>query len=72
MNTNMTGFRWSLLHPCSLDESRLSIGRVRLMDHLVHTLFIAGNAFQYLKSGSNKSGADLECKLISESIPENT
>ena len=32
MNTNMTGFRWfqKSLRPCSLDESRLSIGRVNL------------------------------------------
>ena len=30
MNTNMTGFRWlsKSLHPCALDESSLSIGRV--------------------------------------------
>ena len=30
MNTNMTGFRWfSSLHPCALDKSSLSIGRVK-------------------------------------------
>ena len=30
MNINMTGFRWfsKSLHPCALDESSLSIGRV--------------------------------------------
>ena len=32
MNTNMTGFRWfsRCLHPCALEESSLSIGRVNL------------------------------------------
>ena len=32
MNTNMTGFIWlqKYLHPCALDESSLSIGRVKL------------------------------------------
>ena len=31
MNTNMTGFRWvsKILRPCALDESSLSIGRVK-------------------------------------------
>ena len=31
MNTNMTGFRWfkKSLHPYALDESSLSIGRIK-------------------------------------------
>ena len=29
MNTNMTGFRWFYLHPYALDESSLSIDRVK-------------------------------------------
>ena len=31
MNTNMTGFRWyqKSLHPYAIDESSLSIGRVK-------------------------------------------
>ena len=28
MSTNMTEFRW-FLHPCALDESSLSIGRLK-------------------------------------------
>ena len=33
LNTNMTGFRWSskIVHLCALDESSLSIGRVKLI-----------------------------------------
>ena len=32
MDTNMTGFRWlsKSLHSCALDESSLSIGRVKV------------------------------------------
>ena len=34
MNTNMTGFSWfsKSLHPCDLDDSRLSIGRSKSLD----------------------------------------
>ena len=35
MNTNMAGFRCfhkKTLHPCALDESCLSIGRVKMYD----------------------------------------
>ena len=37
MNTNMTGFRWfqKYLHPCALDKSSLSIGRVKLPSEII-------------------------------------
>ena len=36
MNTNMAGFRWFTKNsrPCALDESRLSIGRVKKFTEL--------------------------------------
>ena len=36
MNTNMTGFSWfsKSLRPCALDESSLSIGKVKVSGHL--------------------------------------
>ena len=43
MNTNMTGFRKlkKTLHPCALDECRLSIGRVKC--HVYRVIYIIEN-----------------------------
>ena len=30
LNTNMIGFGWFSMHPCALDVSSLSIGRVKI------------------------------------------
>ena len=42
MNTNMTGFIWlqKYLHPCALDESSLSIGRVKLRIHWINVNYM--------------------------------
>ena len=41
MNTNMTGFRFfqKSLHPCALDESSLSIGRVYMFLEQTQALY---------------------------------
>ena len=37
MNNNMTGFSWFSLHPCALDKSSLSFGRVKvIVNGLLH------------------------------------
>ena len=36
MNTNMRGLTIKYLHPCSLDESSLSIGKVNSIPHQIH------------------------------------
>ena len=51
MSTNMTGFRWfqKSLHPCPLDKSSLSIGRVskRIKHFLCSKLYVTVKITKY-------------------------
>ena len=53
MNNKLTGFRWfsKILHPCALDESSLSIGRV---DTMVGMLNIECPCYSLLERLLNK------------------
>ena len=69
MNNKLTGFRWlsNILHPCALDESSLSIGRVNTMAGMLN---IECPCYSLLERLLNKLLRRLPCQCSKSALQD--